>query len=91
MLLPQFTSFQPILPPHLPGAFQKQIAEAAAAEAAAAAAAAAAKGLAATDASGNKKLGDAGLFVKKTIEEYFLRQKTTCTLKYIDPSYIVRR
>jgi len=43
-----------------------------------------------TDASGNKKLGDIGVFLKGRIEEYFRMCKTELTLKYIDPSYMIR-
>lgn len=44
----------------------------------------------ATDASGNRRLGDIGPFLKGKIEEYFAARKTELTLKYIDPSYLVR-
>jgi 6-phosphofructokinase 1 len=43
-----------------------------------------------TDASGNKRLGDIGVFLKKRIEAYFHECKTEVTLKYIDPSYMIR-
>lgn len=43
-----------------------------------------------TDASGNTKLGDIGLFLKQTISEYFGGQKIELNLKYIDPSYLIR-
>jgi 6-phosphofructokinase 1 len=43
-----------------------------------------------TDASGNKRLGDIGVFLKKKIEEYFQQCRTELTLKYIDPSYMIR-
>jgi 6-phosphofructokinase 1 len=42
-----------------------------------------------TDASGNVKLGDIGLFLKHRISEHFAGQ-ARFTLKYIDPSYIIR-
>lgn len=42
------------------------------------------------DASGNKKMGDVGVFLKGKIEEYFARNNTELTLKYIDPSYMIR-
>jgi 6-phosphofructokinase 1 len=42
------------------------------------------------DASGNKKLGDIGVFLKGKIEEYFRSRSTELTLKYIDPSYMIR-
>ena len=43
-----------------------------------------------TDASGNKKLGDIGLFLKTAITEYFLSRNIPITVRYIDPSYIIR-
>jgi 6-phosphofructokinase 1 len=43
-----------------------------------------------TDASGNKRLGDIGVFLKKKIEDYFQQCRTELTLKYIDPSYMIR-
>ena len=42
------------------------------------------------DASGNVKLGDIGLFLKKEITSYFKSKEIPTTLKYIDPSYIIR-
>ncbi len=42
------------------------------------------------DKSGNKRLGDIGPFLKGEIEAYFRSTKTELTLKYIDPSYIIR-
>lgn len=42
------------------------------------------------DASGNKKLGDIGLFLKAKIEDHFTRIGGRISLKYIDPSYIIR-
>ncbi len=42
------------------------------------------------DDSGNKKLGDIGLYLKKKIGEHFKKTKTLLALKYIDPSYIIR-
>lgn len=44
----------------------------------------------ATDASGNKKLADIGVFLKDKITQYFDEQKIHINLKYIDPSYEVR-
>ena len=44
----------------------------------------------ATDASGNNKLGDIGVFLKGRINEYFKSIGVECNLKYIDPSYIIR-
>ena len=43
-----------------------------------------------TDASGNKKLGDIGTFLKQRITEYFKKEGLEINLKYIDPSYIIR-
>jgi 6-phosphofructokinase 1 len=43
-----------------------------------------------TDASGNKRLGDIGVFLKKKIEDHFQQCRTELTLKYIDPSYMIR-
>lgn len=43
-----------------------------------------------TDASGNKRLGDIGVFLKGKIEDYFRQCRTELTLKYIDPSYMIR-
>lgn len=43
-----------------------------------------------TDASGNKKLGDIGIFLREKIIEYFKREGLSINLKYIDPSYIIR-
>jgi 6-phosphofructokinase 1 len=42
------------------------------------------------DASGNVKLKDIGLFLKERISRYFSEKKTPISLKYIDPSYIIR-
>ncbi len=44
----------------------------------------------ATDASGNKKLADIGVFLKAEIEKYFKAKNMEINLKYIDPSYQVR-
>ncbi|MEM7179643.1 MAG: ATP-dependent 6-phosphofructokinase [Spirochaetota bacterium] len=43
-----------------------------------------------TDPSGNKKLNDIGIFLKKQIVDFFKREKIPVNLKYIDPSYIIR-
>jgi len=43
-----------------------------------------------TDASGNKVLGDIGGLLKREILAHFKAQGIDATLKYIDPSYIVR-
>lgn len=42
------------------------------------------------DASGNKKLDDIGLFLKQKIKEYFAAENIKTSVKYIDPSYIIR-
>jgi 6-phosphofructokinase 1 len=43
-----------------------------------------------TDASGNVKLKDIGLFLKERMQRYFRKRDLESTIKYIDPSYIVR-
>jgi len=43
-----------------------------------------------TDASGNKKLPQIGEFMKTKINEYFKEQGENATVKYIDPSYMIR-
>jgi len=43
-----------------------------------------------TDASGNPRLLDIGLFLKARIEDYFLSKNIEINLKYIDPSYTIR-
>eukprot|EP00571_Detonula_confervacea_P013653 CAMPEP_0172310932 /NCGR_PEP_ID=MMETSP1058-20130122/13241_1 /TAXON_ID=83371 /ORGANISM="Detonula confervacea, Strain CCMP 353" /LENGTH=531 /DNA_ID=CAMNT_0013023943 /DNA_START=33 /DNA_END=1628 /DNA_ORIENTATION=- len=43
-----------------------------------------------TDASGNKKLPQIGEHMKKVINEYFKEQGEEATVKYIDPSYMIR-
>lgn len=42
------------------------------------------------DASGNKKLGDIGLFLKSGINKWLEANYEESTIKYIDPSYMVR-
>lgn len=42
------------------------------------------------DASGNKKLEDIGVFLKQQIERHFAARRLGVSIKYIDPSYIVR-
>lgn len=42
------------------------------------------------DASGNRKLGDIGGFLKARIQDFFREQNIPCTIRYIDPSYIIR-
>lgn len=44
----------------------------------------------ATDASGNKRLGDIGDFLRGKINHFFKERRIDVSLKYIDPSYIVR-
>jgi len=44
----------------------------------------------ATDASGNKRLGDIGIFLRDKITQFFKSKNTPITLKYIDPSYAIR-
>ena len=43
-----------------------------------------------TDASGNRRLGDIGLFLKKQIGEYFTKREIPVSVKYFDPSYYIR-
>ncbi len=43
-----------------------------------------------TDASGNAKLGDIGLYLKDRINSHFVAQNIELNLKYIDPSYLIR-
>ena len=43
-----------------------------------------------TDASGNRRLGDIGLFLKDRITDFFRERRIDITLKYIDPSYLIR-
>lgn len=42
------------------------------------------------DASGNKKLEDIGLFLKDKIKNFLDKEGVEHTIKYIDPSYIIR-
>ncbi len=42
------------------------------------------------DASGNKKLDDIGLFLKEQIKSYLDKNGIKSSIKYIDPSYIIR-
>ena len=44
----------------------------------------------ANDASGNEKYSDIGPFLKKQIETHFKTSEKEITVKYIDPSYIIR-
>lgn len=43
-----------------------------------------------TDASGNKKLGDIGVFLHEKTKNYFAQKKLPAEVRYIDPSYYVR-
>lgn len=43
-----------------------------------------------TDASGNRKLQDIGSFLKREIENHFKTRNRPITIKYIDPSYLLR-
>jgi 6-phosphofructokinase 1 len=42
------------------------------------------------DASGNVKQKDIGLFLKERVGEYFKAEHVPATIRYIDPSYIIR-
>ena len=42
------------------------------------------------DASGNVKYHDIGIFLKNKMKEFFNEQGITTSIKYIDPSYIIR-
>ena len=44
----------------------------------------------ARDASGNLKLKDIGVFLRRRIEEYFKQEQVPATLRYFDPSYVIR-
>jgi 6-phosphofructokinase 1 len=43
-----------------------------------------------TDASGNRRLGDIGLYLRDKINHFFQSLNIAITLKYIDPSYAIR-
>ncbi len=43
-----------------------------------------------TDASGNARLNDVGIYLKQKITEYFAENHMELNLKYIDPSYAIR-
>ena len=43
-----------------------------------------------TDASGNIKYHDIGIFLKETLKSYFNDEGIPTSIKYIDPSYIIR-
>lgn len=42
------------------------------------------------DASGNRRLGDIGLFLKDKIKDYGQRERFPMAVKYFDPSYYIR-
>ena len=42
------------------------------------------------DSSGNKKLNDIGVYLKNRIKDHFSKTEKDVTVKYIDPSYIIR-
>ncbi|ERP39246.1 phosphofructokinase [Chitinivibrio alkaliphilus ACht1] len=42
------------------------------------------------DASGNKKIGDVGIYLRDQIIDHFRSLNRPMTMKYIDPSYIIR-
>ncbi len=42
------------------------------------------------DESGNVRLKDIGLFLRGAISDYFKKKKTNISIKYIDPSYMIR-
>ena len=42
------------------------------------------------DRSGNVRLKDIGVLLRDRINQYFRLMHTPCTLKYIDPSYLIR-
>ena len=44
----------------------------------------------ATDPSGNIRFGDIGLYLKQRISNYFKEIQVNHTVKYIDPSYMIR-
>jgi 6-phosphofructokinase 1 len=49
-----------------------------------------AHGAGGTDASGNKRMGDIGIYLKDRINEFFKERHFEVNLKYFDPSYIIR-
>ena len=42
------------------------------------------------DASGNLKLGDIGIYIKEAIGAHFVSKNIEISIKYIDPSYMIR-
>jgi 6-phosphofructokinase 1 len=69
---------------------QKEAKAAAAAAAAAAGGGAGGGAAVAKDASGNRVLDDVGLYLKEAINRHFKAAGKPASLKYIDPSYIIR-
>lgn len=49
-----------------------------------------AQGASQKDASGNILHKDIGLFLKESVKQYFKGEEIPCSVKYIDPSYIIR-
>ena len=45
---------------------------------------------AAKDRSGNKKLGDIGMFLRDDLKRWFAEKNTEINIKYFDPSYSIR-
>jgi 6-phosphofructokinase 1 len=43
-----------------------------------------------TDTSGNRRLGDIGIFLRDKINQFFKSRNIPIALKYIDPSYAIR-
>jgi 6-phosphofructokinase 1 len=43
-----------------------------------------------TDAGGNRKLPEIGMYIRDQIQDYFHQFNETASIKYIDPSYTVR-
>ena len=43
------------------------------------------------DAGGNRKLPDIAVFIKKQILNYMKKKSKDCTVKFLDPSYMIRR
>ena len=48
------------------------------------------KSVGGTDASGNAKMGDIGVYLRDRINAFCKERKLNATVKYIDPSYIIR-
>ncbi len=43
-----------------------------------------------TDASGNVKLSDIGAYLRERLKSYYQQRRTDISIKYIDPSYMIR-